>query len=134
MLECCYAADPTLSVERIRLLDDVFWVTNVETSYVVAPVREGLLIPADSGVAFTHRFDTYAYEGCHMKMLGVVKSGAEALVTWTDPYLAVGLKSTLTNAPSVNVRQILSGALALRKSAKSFRVRLLGPGDYNTIA
>jgi len=29
-----------------------------DKGYVVAPVREGLPIPADSGVVFTHRFVT----------------------------------------------------------------------------
>jgi hypothetical protein len=131
---CSYAAEPTLNIESIRLLDDVLWMTDAETGYAVVPVRGGLLVPADSGVAFTHRFDTYAYEGCHMEMLGVAKSGAAALVTWTDPYVAVELKSTLTNAPSLRARQVLAASLALRKSAKSFRIQFLGPGDYNDIA
>ena len=38
------------------------------------------MVPANSGRQFTNRFDTYAYEGCHMAMFGVVSDGASALV------------------------------------------------------
>ena len=98
------------------------------------PVREGLLIPADSGLNFTHRFDTYAYEGCHMTMLGAVKRGAAALITWTDPYVAAEVRSAVTNAAGPDARQVLSASLTLRKSATSFQIHLLGRGDYVDIA
>ena len=131
-----FAADATdgLTVESVRLLDDALWVTDADKGYVVVPVREGLLVPADSGLTFTHRFDTFAYEGCHMEMFGVVKNGAAALLTWHDPYAAAELKSALPNAEWVKGKQVISSSLVLRKSAKSFRVRLLGRGDYVTIA
>lgn len=80
-VECTYEADPALNLESIRLLDDTLRVTDTDAGYALVPVREGLLVPADSGVAFTHRFDTYAYEGCHLAMFGMVKGGAAALVT-----------------------------------------------------
>jgi len=133
-LEFFYTAPEELAVESIRLLDEALWVTDVEKAYAVVPVREGLFVPADSGLAFTQRFDTYAYEGCHMAMLGLVKEGAAALVTWDDPYVAAELKSTLTNAPSSAARQLLAPSLVLRKSAKGFRIQFLGKGDYVTIA
>ena len=133
-LEFSCAVSDGLPLESIRLLDEALWVTDTEKGYVVVPVREGLLVPADSGQAFTHRFDTYAYEGCHMAMLGVVKDGAAALVTWDDPYVVAELKSTLTNAPSAAGKQVLAPSLVLRKSARSFRVQFLGRGDYVTIA
>lgn len=133
-LECAYTADPALRVDGVRLLDDVLWVTDAEAGYAVVPVREGLLVPADSAVAFTHRFDTYAYEGCHLTMLGLVKGGAAALVSWRDPYVAAELTSVLTNGVSPNARQVLAASLALRSSARSFRLQFLGPGDYNAIA
>jgi hypothetical protein len=69
-----------------------------------------------------------------MAMVGVVKQGAAALVTWQDPYVAVDLKSALTNVPSLNARQMLSVSMSLRKSAKAFRIQCLGRGDYNSIA
>jgi hypothetical protein len=163
-LEFSCAADDRLKIESVRLLDDALWVTDAERGYAVVPVREGLLVPADSGLAFTHRFDTYAYEGCHMAMFGMVKNGAAALVTWSDPYVAVELKSAFSNAPfdprrsrrekalhppsppspsasrsqslltSAATTQVVSASLVLRKSAKSFRIQFLGKGDYNTIA
>jgi len=139
-LEFNYAANTTLQLESIRLLDQVLWTTG--DGYVVVPVREGLLVPANSGLSFTQRFDTYAYEGCHMEMFGMVKDGAAALVTWNDPYVTLELRSTMGNPASKDqgpvsstaTKQVLSPSLLLRKSANSFRVQLLGKGDYVTIA
>ena len=128
-----YDADERLGVESVRLLDDSLWVTDADRGYVVVPVREGLLIPAGSGLEFTHRFDTFAYEGCHMEMLGVVKDGAAALLTWHDPYVAADVRSVLTNAVWAGGRQVVSPTLTLRKSARSFQLHLLGKGDYVTI-
>ena len=133
-LEFAYEADSALSIESIRMLDNALWSTEGEGGYMAVPVREGLLVPADSGLAFTNVFDTFAYEGCHMEMLGAVKGGAAALVTWHDPYVAAELKSTLTNLPGVPGKQLLSTSLILRKSARSFRIQFLGKGDYVTIA
>jgi hypothetical protein len=133
-LEFSYEPDSQLEVDRISLLEELLGTTDVAKGYVVVPVREGLLVPADSGLSFTHRFDTYAYEGCHMAMLGVVQSGAAALVTWQDPYVAAQLKSVLTTNETSGARQRLSPSLALTKSARTFRVTFLGKGDYVTIA
>ncbi len=133
-LEFRYKADESLNVQSVRLLEESLWVTDGEQGYVVVPVREGLLIPADSGLAFSHAFGTYAYEGCHMEMLGLVKGGAAALVYWSDPYVTAEVRSTLTNAAWFKGRQVLSPSLILRKSAESVCVRFLGPGDYVTIA
>ena len=133
-LEFDYTAVPATGVESVRLLEDALWTSDSDQGYVTVPVREGLLIPANSGLSFTHRFDTYAYEGCHMTMLGLVKQGAAALLTWTDPYVAAEVRSSVTNLASLNGSQALSSSLVLRKSATSFRLRLLGKGDYNTIA
>ena len=56
---------------EIRLLGDSSVMTDREAAAVIVPCREGLLIPADSGVAFQHVFGTSEYEGCHMNMLGL---------------------------------------------------------------
>jgi hypothetical protein len=133
-LEFSYQTTEPLAVEEVRLLDDGLWVSDADPGYIVVPVREGLLIPADSELAFTQRFDTFAYEGCHMEMLGVVKQGAAALVTWHDPYAAAEVRSTLTNVVDTNGKQLLSTSLVLRKSATSFQLHVLGKGDYVTIA
>lgn len=133
-LEFSYTAADALAVENIRLLDDALWTTDAEKGYIIVTPRMGLLIPADSGLKFTETYDTYAYEGSHMEMLGVVKNGATALVTWDDPYVAAEVKSEMPKAPWVRGKQVLSTSLVLRKSAQSVRVRFGGRGDYVTIA
>jgi hypothetical protein len=133
-LEVAYEADPSLGVESVRLLDNSLWTTDRAGGCVVVPAREGLLVPADNGVAFTHRFGTFEYEGCHMEMFGVVRNGAAALITWHDPYVALDLRSAVTNAPWVQGSQALLPSLTLRQTARSFVVQLLGKGDYVTIA
>jgi hypothetical protein len=121
------------AVESLRLLEDALWITSEDKGCAVVPVREGLLVPADSGKTFTHRFDTSAYEGCHMQMIGLVKGGATALVTWDDLYVAMDLRSA-RNAPDLGERQVLSLSAELRKTASSLRVKFLGRGDYVSIA
>ena len=128
-LQFSYEATAGLTVESIRLLDEALAVRADDAGYVVIPVRLGLLIPADSGLAFSHRFDTYAYEGCHMAMLGVVKRGAAALLTWDDFHPVAEVRSTLAK----DRPQVLTTSLDLRRSAKSFTLTFLGKGDYVTI-
>lgn len=132
-LEFAYAADEALRVVSVRLLDQALGTTDADQGHVLVPVREGLLIPADSGLAFSHGFDTYSYEGCHMTMLGVVKRGAAALVSWGDPYTLAEINSTLSAVDGLEGRQAVCSSLVLRKSAKSFQLRLLGRGDPVTI-
>jgi len=124
-VDLSYEAAPDLKIDDIRLLDETFAVTAADRGYVVVPAREGILIPADSGVAFSHRFGTSDYEGCHMNMMGLVKSGAAMLVTWTDPYVAIEIKGG---------SQTVVTSAVLKQSAKSVRLQLLGKGDYVTIA
>jgi len=133
-LEFSYAAADSTRVEDLRLLDEAFWTTNREKGFVAVPVRMGLLIPADSGVKFVHSFDSYAYEGCHMEMLGIGKNGAAALLTWEDPYVAAEIRSEMPQSGNLAGTQVLSTSLRLRKSAKVVRMQLLGAGDYVTIA
>jgi hypothetical protein len=127
-LDLSYEASPGLKIADIGLLDETFAIDASDKGYVVVPVREGLLIPSDSGVAFNHRFGTSDYEGCHMNMIGLVKRGAAMLVTWSDPYLAIEVKSALDGG------QRLATSAVLKNSAKSLRVTALGKGDYNSIA
>lgn len=134
VLDVSYAADSILNLESIRLLDDAMGVTDAAGGFVIVPAREGLLIPANSGRAFTQRFGTYDYEGCHMTMAGLVRDGSASLLTWDDPYASLEIKSVLTNAPWLQGRQALLSSLSLRKSARGFRLQLLGKGDYVTIA
>jgi hypothetical protein len=108
-------------------------VTDAETGGVAVPVREGLFIPAESGPNFRHRFDTYAYEGCHMAMVGVVKAGAAALVTWGDPYVAVDVAKQ-PGKGDLDGRTVLGCSFDLSRTARRLRVRLLGKGDAVTVA
>jgi len=133
-LRFTYTASPDLKLESIRLLDDALWTTDAERGYVIIPARMGLMIPARRGASFTHTFDTYAYEGCHMAMSGVVKSGATALISWDDPYVAVELKSESPATGELAGKQVLAPSLVLRKSARWVQVRFLGRGDYVTLA
>lgn len=129
-----WEAAPALAVDSLKLFEDALWVSDTERGCLAIPVREGLMIPASSGLSFAHRFDTYAYEGCHMAMAGIVKQGAVALVTWQDPYVAIDVRSVLTNAVWAGGKQLLSSSVVLRKTAKSFRVQFLGKGDCVTLA
>jgi len=131
-LEFAYSAPDGSGVEQVRLLDEALWVTDADKGYAVAPVRMGMMIPADSGFAYHHTFDTYTYEGCHMAMWGMVKQGSALLLHWDSCYPRVELGSALTNAVP-GAKQVLSASLALRKDARKFRLELLGRGDYNAI-
>lgn len=133
-LQVSYEADPGLEIENISPLANVLTTTDSGKGYLVVPVREGLLIPADSGLSFTHRFDTYAYEGCHMEMVGAVQDGSAILAIWNDPYIAADVKSALAENSSPGPHQQIAASLTLSKSAKSFRLQLLGQGDYVSIA
>ena len=131
-LEVAYEADPALKIESIRLLEDALGIADAEHGYMVVPVREGILVPADSHLTFTNAFDTYAYEGCHMAMAGMVKHGAAALLTWDDPNTVFELKSVVSNAvPAAS--QTLSASLVLRQSSKTYQLHFLGTGDYVAI-
>ena len=141
-VEVSYEAGQGTEIEEIRLLDESLWVTDADGGYVVVPARLGLLIPADSGKSFKHNFLTFAYEGCHMEMLGMVKRGSGALVTWHEPYVMAEVQSALPDiehtagsfAGSAGGRQLVSASLSLRKSARMFRIQFLGEADYVTIA
>lgn len=118
---------------RVSLLEQGLYVTDADPGYVVVPVREGLLIPANSGKVFNHSFDTYAYEGCHMTMIGLVKSGSAAMVTWTDVYGRVDIRSAMTQA-AAPAAQIVAPTLTLQAKNPSFKIQFCGRGDYVTLA
>ena len=132
--EVSYEPGRGTEIEEIRLLDESLCVTDADGGYMLVPVRLGLLIPSDSGKSFKHHFPTFAYEGCHMEMLGMVKEGSAALVTWHDPYVTAEIQSMLLDEGIAGGKQVVSASLSLRKSAKVFRIQFLGQADYNTIA
>ncbi len=116
----------------VRVFGDALAVTAAEQGYAVVPCREGLLIRADSGVAFQRTFGTSDYEGCHMNMVGLVKRGSALALDWDDAYVFPELHSVL--APEDGVKQRLVTSVALRRSARVIRLTPLGQGDWNTIA
>ena len=116
----------------IRLLGDALAVTDREHGSLVVPCREGLLIGADSGVAFRRTFGTSDYEGCHMNMLGILKSGAAMVVSWQDAYVFPEIQSVL--GKGADPHQRITTTFGLRRSARSVRLTPLGKGDCNTIA
>jgi hypothetical protein len=116
----------------IRVLDDALALNETERGAVIVPCREGLLIPANSGKAFKRVFGTSDYEGCHMNMLGLLKSGSALLVLWDDAYVWPEVVSTIS--PGDTIRQRLTTTLTLRLSARTFQLVALGKGDWNTVA
>jgi hypothetical protein len=116
-------------VDHVRLLEDALWVTPAENGAVAVPVREGLLIPARADKKVRHSFDTYTYEGCHMQMMGLLKAGAAALVTWDDCYVRPEVATVEADGgPALGL------SMALSKTARAIRLTFLGKGDYNTVA
>jgi len=132
-LEFAYDTARGLAARNLRLLDQALAVGDTDQGGVVVPVRQGLFLPADSGKAFQQGFNTYAYEGCHMAMLGVMKQGAAALVHWRDPYITAEVSSVLTNRPGFARSQIVTSSLVLQGSARRFSVAFLGRGDHVAI-
>lgn len=128
-LEICYDGKANRS---IRLLEDALVVTDTENGHAIVPSREGLLISANSGKTFKRVFGTSDYEGCHMNMLGFIKSGSALIATWDDAYVFPQLQSTKHTDKPFN--QKLTTTFELRRSAKSVRLMPLGKGDWNTIA
>ena len=117
--------------EAIRLLDGALEIVAGEAGCALVPAREGLLIPADSGVEFNRSFNTSGYEGCHMNMMGFVKRGAALLMTWDDAYVRPEL---------VKTKQSLKCSVHARRpphcESAEFSITLtpLGRGDWNIIA
>ncbi|MBI5395085.1 MAG: hypothetical protein HZA91_07295 [Verrucomicrobia bacterium] len=119
------------SNDAIRLLDGALEIAAGESGCALVPAREGLLIPADSGVEFSRSFSTSGYEGCHMNMMGFIKRGAALLMTWDDAYIRPEL---------VKTKQSLKCSVHARRpphcESAAFAITLtpLGRGDWNTIA
>jgi hypothetical protein len=128
VLGISYESSPNIQIERINLLDNGFGVKDSENGYLIVPVREGLIIPANSGLNFEHSFGTYTYEGCHMAMFGLVKSGSAVLFNWDNPYTTLIVRSVVENSPRKS--QFLFPTLTMSKSSKKFQIKLLGKGGY----
>ena len=113
---------------------NLFNITDKDKGYVIAPVRMGLLIPSDNGVAFTQQFHTFGYESLDLEMMGFSKLGSKLLVSWHDPNVIADVTSELVKNSSVSYKQIISFSFTLSKTAKSIRLMFLGKGNFSTIA
>jgi len=127
-------ADPTLPIEKVRLFDELLVGHASEQAYAVVPVRVGLLVPAQGHRAFRQRFDTYTYEGCHMAMLGLARSGVTSLWSWDDPYTAVEVRRILNTTGAQPTNPRLTASLECGPSSRRIRWICPGRGDYNQIA
>lgn len=92
------------------------------------PIRMGLYIPAAGEAPFDLRLGTYEYEGLHMAMAGLFKSGAALMAAWQDPYIALHAARTLGEQAGLRLDFELS------KTARSLELHCLGKGDYHTLA
>jgi hypothetical protein len=118
--------------DPVKLLDGALGIAAEDAGCALVPVREGLLIPADSPVEFSRRFPTSGYEGCHMSMMGFIKRQSALLMTWEDAYITPELVKTKGGLKcAVHARRPPHG-----DTAAAFAVTLtpLGKGDWNTIA
>jgi hypothetical protein len=120
-------------IRRLRLLDGALWVSDADRGSVLVPVRLGLLIPADNGVAFQHTFPTSGYEGCHAEMFGLFKSGSAALVSWHGPDAVFQLRSVTNKCPVPSARQVLLPSLDLGPKTPRVRIRLLGKASFGQV-
>ncbi|MBN2326469.1 MAG: hypothetical protein JXR73_04880 [Candidatus Omnitrophica bacterium] len=118
--------------EGVSLLRDALAIHAGDKGCVIAPCREGLLIPSNSGKAFSRMFGASDYEGCHMNMLGLLKQEAALIVRWDDAYVFPKLESALKDGnPS---EQCLTTEITLRNTANRICLTPLGKGNWNTIA
>jgi hypothetical protein len=99
-----------------------------EGGEALIPVRMGLLVPAQGEKPFEQRFGTYDYEGAHMAMAGLFKSGAALMAAWQDPYIAVHLSRRMDGETRLEM------GFELSKTARSLELHCLGKGDYHTVA
>lgn len=102
--------------------------TDDQQAEVLAPVRMGLLLPADHEKPIDLFLDTYNYEGCHMTIAGMFKSGAVLMIGWNDPYIILHLTR------EINTKRRIRASIILSKTSRSFEIRCLGEGGLSEMA
>ena len=120
--------DEGIALHRVELFGRGLEAAASEAGDALAPIRMGLLLPAAGDAAFELHLGTYDYEGAHMAMAGLLKSGSVLMATWGDPYVRVNLSRELGEDPRVRA------SFTLAKSARSIQLHCLGPGDLSTLA
>jgi hypothetical protein len=117
---------------EVRLPGEFARLTDRERAALVIPCREGLLIPADSGVAFEQTFGASEYEGCHMNMLGFLKLGSVLAASWDGANVWPTVRSKKASGQAH--AQELTTEFLLRPPARMVQLTPLGKGDWNTLA
>lgn len=120
-----------LDIVSIQIFENAFQLTSEDAEAgILVPVREGMLVPADSGNAFERDFGDSAYEGCHLHLWGMFKNNTAAFITWDDPYTTFKLKSSIDR----NGKQTLSTTLSQKKKPQGFTFYVCGKGGVNEMA
>ena len=121
--------DERLAYASIELFASGLGASQGEDGEAFAPVRTGLLLPAAGKKGFSLKFGTYEYEGVHLAMAGLFKSGAVLMADWGDPYVTLNLSRTVKKKS-----QAVRMSFSLAKSARSLELRCLGKGDLAVLA
>lgn len=122
-LQVHVAVDEGRAFPDINLFGHGLEVSAEEKGDALIPIRMGLLLPAAGEEPFDLHLDTYDYEGMHMAMGGLFKSGGSLMVTWGDPYMALNVSRDLHNDSPM-----LRMDFELTKTARSLQLRCLVPG------
>ncbi len=128
-LQVYLVPDEDLGYASVDLFRSGLDASQVDDGSALLPIRMGLLLPAEAEEPFDLSLGTYAYEGVHMAMAGLFKSGAVLLADWGDPYITLGATRTVAEAGSR-----IGISFSLSKTARSLELRCLGKGDLTTLA
>jgi hypothetical protein len=124
-----YSFEPRTDIREVLLLNRSLPLPAGPENYYAVPQRMGILLPAEGDQAYSRRLPAYETgRGYSMAMFGAVQNGSALLAWWEDPYTDILVDYTATP------RRELAAGLALRKSARSVRLRPLGRGGYVEIA
>jgi hypothetical protein len=121
-------AGPGVPFPTVQLFTTGLEASAAQGGEALIPVRMGLLVQA-TGEPFTEQFGTYEYEGAHMALAGLFRSGAALMASWGDPYVTLNLSRVVQgDAPFLRM------GFTLAKTARSLQLRCLGKGDLSALA
>ena len=123
-----YLISATPAFPALQIFSCGLEASAAEDGWALLPIRMGLMLPAAGKQPVDLRLGTYDYEGLHMAMAGLIKSGAVLMATWHDPNLALKVNRSLESSPNLHL------AIELSNTARSFELSCLGPGDQHTLA
>ncbi|MCF7669377.1 MAG: DUF6259 domain-containing protein [Verrucomicrobia bacterium] len=123
-----------IEIRNVRILDNALWTDSDNKGCVYVPVREGLMVPAWRGGEFTRGFGTYDYEGCHMRMIGIDKGDASALVTWNNPYTRVALERRYFDEAKTSENRYLMPSLIIQKPEETVRIEFCKDAGIKGVA